>query len=71
MDTINVGKSGLTEQVKKEIKARLKAKGLIKVKVLKSKKDDFDKIAQELSNLPQTEAVKTIGFTVVLKRVSK
>ena len=68
MDTINVGKSGLTEGVKKEIIARAKAKGLIRIKVLKSKKDDFDKILSEVSNLPKTEVIKTIGFTVVLKR---
>lgn len=68
MDTINVGKSGLTEGVKKEIQARTKAKGLIRVKVLKSKKDDFDKILSEVSSLPKTEVIKTIGFTVVLKK---
>ena len=68
MDTINIGKSGLTEGVKKEIIARAKAKGLIRIKVLKSKKDDFDKILSEVSNLPKTEVIKTIGFTVVLKR---
>ena len=68
MDTINVGKSGLTESVKKEVMARVKAKGLIRIKVLKSKKDDFDKILSEVSNLPKTEVIKTIGFTVVLKR---
>ncbi len=68
MDTINVGKDGLTEGVKKEVMARVKAKGLIRIKVLKSKKDDFDKILSEVSNLPKTEVIKTIGFTVVLKR---
>ena len=71
MDTINVGKSGLTESVKKEVMARVKAKGLIRIKVLKSKKDDFDKILSEVSNLPKTEVIKTIGFTVVLKKKKK
>jgi len=68
LDTINVGKNGLTESVKKEIMARTKAKGLIRVKVLKSKKSDFDKILSEVSNLPKAEVIKTIGFTVVLKK---
>lgn len=68
LDTINVGKNGLTESVKKEIQSRLKAKGLIRVKVLKSKKSDFDKILNEVSNLPKAEVIKTIGFTVILKK---
>jgi len=68
LDVLNIGKRGLTESAKKEIKARLKAKGLIKVKVLKCRKGDFDQILSEVSKLPNVEAVKTIGFTVVLKR---
>lgn len=68
MDTINIGKNGLTDGAKKTIAARLKAKGLIKVKVLKSSKGDFDKIAQELSGLPKAEVIKTIGFTFILKK---
>jgi len=68
MDTIAIGKNGLTEGTKKEIASRVKAKGLIRVRVLKSKKDDFDKILSEVSNLPKTEVIKTIGFTVILKK---
>jgi RNA-binding protein YhbY len=68
INTINIGKSGLTEGVKKEIAARTKTKGLIRLRVLKSKKDDFDKILSEVSNLPKTEVIKTIGFTVILRK---
>lgn len=68
MDTVNIGKSGLTEGAKKTIRERVKAKGLIKVKVLKSKKGDVDKIAQEVSNLPKIEVIKKIGFTFILKK---
>jgi RNA-binding protein YhbY len=71
LDTINIGKNGLTESVKKEILNRVKAKGLIRVKVLKSKKSDFEKIVEEVSNLPKTEVIKTIGFTVVLQKKSE
>ena len=71
MDTINVGKNGLTESVRTEIQSRLKAKGLIRIKVLKSKKSDFDKILNEVSNLPNAEVIKAIGFTVVLKKKKK
>jgi RNA-binding protein YhbY len=68
MDTIAIGKNGLTEGTKKEIQARVKAKGLIRIRVLKSKKDDYDKILSEVSTLPKIGVIKAIGFTAILKK---
>jgi len=65
-----VGKNGLTEQVKEEIKKQLKDKKLIKVKVLRSyieenkvnKKDFALQLAQEVD----AELVQKLGFIVIL-----
>ena len=65
-----VGKNGLTEQVKEEIKKQLKNKRLIKVKVLRSfieenevnKKDFALQLAEEVG----AELVQKLGFIVIL-----
>lgn len=65
-----VGKNGLTEQVKEEIKKQLKNKRLIKVKVLRgyieensiNKKDFALKLAEEVD----AELVQKLGFIVTL-----
>lgn len=65
-----VGKNGLTEEVKEEIKKQLKNKKLIKVKVLRSfieesevnKKDFAMQLAQEVG----AELVQKIGFVLIL-----
>jgi RNA-binding protein YhbY len=68
MDIIQIGKKGLTSTVLSEIKARLKAKGLIKIKVLKCVKAHFNEILSTVLGETKAKLVKKIGFTFVLKR---
>lgn len=65
-----VGKNGLTEQVKEEIKKQLKNKSLIKVKVLRSfiEENDVNKkdFAVQLAEEVGAELVQKLGFMVIL-----
>ena len=67
-----VGKNGLTEQVKEEIKKQLKNKKLIKVKVLKSFIDENEvnrkDFAENLAREVDAELVQKLGFIVILYR---
>lgn len=65
---INIGKKGATEPVIKEIKNRLKRKGLIKVKILKSMKEKFDEILKQILDQTGARLVKKIGFTFILTK---
>ena len=63
---INLGKQGLSNSVKKEIKAQLFDHGLIKIKVLDtcplSKKECSEKLSSDI----EIEVVQIIGKTLLL-----
>ncbi len=67
---VRIGKSGISENVLKEIKRRLKEKRVIKVKILKTAlkvegKDRFE-IAKEVSEKIGAKLVEVRGRTFIL-----
>ncbi|MBP2030844.1 RNA-binding protein [Methanohalophilus levihalophilus] len=67
---LNVGKKGLDDSVIDEIKKQLKARRLIKIKVLRSAEEEMDvkAIGEELSRLTSSELIDVRGRAVVLYR---
>ncbi|MCD4702876.1 MAG: YhbY family RNA-binding protein [Methanosarcinaceae archaeon] len=67
---INIGKKGVDEAVVAELKKQIKARHLVKVKVLKSAsyEDDIEVIAQKLSESTNSTLINIRGGTVVLYR---
>lgn len=67
---LNVGKKGLEDPVIDEIKKQLKARRLVKIKVLRSAEGDSDvkSIAEELSQRTSSELIDVRGRSVVLYR---
>ncbi|MBW2966279.1 YhbY family RNA-binding protein [Candidatus Woesearchaeota archaeon] len=63
-----VGKSGLTDNVIKEIKTLLKKKKLIKVKFLKGiiKEKGRKELVKELAEKTDSRIIHQVGFVVVL-----
>lgn len=70
--SIQIGKSGLTESIIKEIKRQLTQKNMIKIKMLKSAIEDKDKkvIAEEIAKKTHSEIIDQIGFTITIKKIS-
>jgi len=69
---VRVGKKGLTPSVIEEIKKRLKAKGIIKVKMLKSslKVTGMDRVelAKKIAEAVNAQLLEVRGRTLVLYR---
>lgn len=69
---VRVGKRGLTPSVIEEIKRRLKVKGIIKVKMLKSslKVTGMDRfqLAEKIAELTGAKLLEVRGRTLVLYR---
>ncbi|MGB3908664.1 MAG: YhbY family RNA-binding protein [Methanomethylovorans sp.] len=65
---INIGKSGVTDSVVEEIKKHLKTDHLIKIKMLKSSREEKDTaaIAEELSQATASKVIEIRGNNVVL-----
>ncbi|WP_025784817.1 ribosome assembly RNA-binding protein YhbY [Sporosarcina sp. D27] len=65
-----IGKSGLTEAIIKQIEEALEARELIKVSVLQNCEQDKEEIADVLSEQAGLEVVQIIGKTIVLYKES-
>ena len=67
---LRIGKSGLTDSVIEEIKAQLKKKKLIKIKLLKSVLAESDKknVIDELLEKTNAILVSKVGFVVTLHK---
>ncbi len=65
----NIGKNGITENLIKDIKEKLKKKKMIKIKFLPSiiKGKDKDALFHQLAKETNAKIIKKIGFTIVLK----
>jgi RNA-binding protein len=68
--SMQIGKSGLTEQVVKNIKAALLKERLVKIKIHPSFIEDKDKklFAEEVVDKTGSRLIQLIGFTIVLGR---
>jgi RNA-binding protein len=69
---VNIGKKGLDEAVLEEIKNVLKARGIVKVKLLKNFREAYglspEETAVVLSQRLSAEIVGVRGFVIVLKK---
>ncbi|MCI4409516.1 MAG: YhbY family RNA-binding protein [Thermofilum sp.] len=69
---VNIGKKGLDEAVLEEIKNVLKARGIVKVKLLKNFREAYglspEEAAVVLSQRLSAEIVGVRGFVIVLKK---
>ncbi len=64
--TVRIGRSGLTGAVVDEVRAQLKKKELVKIKILGAGRIEVKAIASELAERCSAELVDTRGNTVVL-----
>jgi len=72
---VRVGKSGITEGLLSELDNVLRARGLVKVKLLKNFRDAYgvesenkDEVAEKLAKALGAEVVEVRGYTIVLRR---
>lgn len=65
-----IGKSGLTDAIIKQIEEALEARELIKVSVLQNCEQDKGEIAEVLGEQAGLEVVQIIGKTIVLYKES-
>lgn len=65
---VQIGKKGATPTLIGEIKNRLETQGLIKVKVLKPKKMEFEQILHQVLIGTQATLVKRTGSVFVLMK---
>lgn len=69
--TVYIGKSGLTENVIKELETGLETRELVKVKIQESCELNPKETANELAALLKAEYVQAIGRKFTLYRESK
>ncbi len=68
---VRIGKRGVTEGLIMEINRHLETKGIVKVRVLRNKKEDFQKILEIILNETGAKLIHKIGFTFVLYKERK
>ena len=64
--TVRMGKSGVTQALIDEIKAQIKKKDAVKVKLLGTRRDETKAIASELAERCNADLIDVRGNTVVL-----
>lgn len=70
-DLMQIGKSGVTETVLKQIDDALEARELIKIKVLNNSSLEGKETANEIAEILRAEYVQSIGNKIVLYRQSE
>lgn len=65
-----VGKSGLHEQMVREISDALESRELIKMNLLQNTMEETDDVAKTIAAEIDAEIVQTIGNTIILYRAS-
>lgn len=63
-----IGKAGITENLVQQVDQALKARELIKLRVLPQCPEDVKKVAQKLKELTDSELVQVIGRNFILYR---
>lgn len=71
--SFQIGKSGLTEGVVKELQTRLEREPLVKIKILKGAREDGDTktVAEELAKLARVRLIEVRGFTALYYRAPR
>jgi len=69
---VNIGKRGLTEGVLREIENVLRARGVVKVKLLRSFRESMglsrEEVAEILAKARSAEVVGVRGFVIALRK---
>ena len=65
---VQVGKGSVTENVLFSLEEALKAREIVKVKVLKNCLDEVKDVAEELVDRTEAELVQVIGRNIILYR---
>ena len=68
---VQIGKSGITENVLRQIDETLENRELIKVKILNNNELDANEVANDLSEQLRAEFVQSIGNKFVIYRESE
>jgi RNA-binding protein len=66
--SVRMGKAGVTQALVREITAQLGKKGLVKVKLLGTSREETRQIAAELAERCGADVVEVRGNTVALSR---
>ncbi len=67
--TVQIGKGGITDGVKREIKEQLKKRKIIKIKFLQNAdRENFKEKIEKLAEDVNAEILEIRGFTAVLKK---
>lgn len=67
--TMQIGKGGITDGVKREIKEQLKKRRIIKIKFLQNAdRENFKEKIEKLAEDVNAEILEIRGFTAVLKK---
>lgn len=64
--TVHVGKEGMTDTLIDEIAKQVKARKVVKVRLLPSVEEDRKLVAEELANRSNAVLVEVVGHTVLL-----
>jgi len=64
--TVRIGRSGPTSAVIEEVKAQLKKREAVKVKILGTTKEEMKSLSNELAERCSAELVETRGNTLTL-----
>ena len=67
---LQVGKSGVTENLVEQVRLALEAHELIKISILQNCDQDRHEVAEQLANGAGADLVQVLGKTVVLYRPS-
>jgi RNA-binding protein YhbY len=66
--TVWVGKSGFSPLLAREIRLQLETRGYIKVKILKSIRNEFENILRQILSDTNAELVSKKGLTFILSK---
>ena len=66
-----IGKSGISDNLIKQVDDALEARELIKLSVLETAPDGVRQLAEELASKTKSEVVQTIGSKITLYRQKK
>lgn len=68
---IQIGKTGITDNLIAQVSEALEARELVKITVLETTPDDIREISNELANSVNAEIVQVIGRKLTLYRAAK
>ncbi len=64
--TVHVGKEGVTDTLIEEIAKQVKARKVVKVRLLPSVEEDRKQVAQDLADRSDSVLIEVVGHTVLL-----